>query len=150
MAYLVAKRDGVFYAVVYEGTNPVSGRERRQWHRCPTRPAAEQLARGLGTSDSTLRFRTRRQPHPLVATDADDGEAEGSSGHGLTHVEGEERQRRAEAGGRSEVHGVECPHTGLLGDRRCQLAGSRVQLDDRQCLQVIGERRPRRRGVGGR
>jgi len=30
VAYVVEKR-GVFYAVIYEGTNPVSGRERRRW-----------------------------------------------------------------------------------------------------------------------
>lgn len=47
MAYVVEKR-GVFYAVIYEGTNPVSGRERRRWHRCEDRPDAEQLARTLG------------------------------------------------------------------------------------------------------
>lgn len=47
VAYVVEKR-GVFYAVIYEGTNPVSGRERRRWHRCEDRPDAEQLARTLG------------------------------------------------------------------------------------------------------
>ncbi len=47
MAYVVEKR-GIFYAVIYEGTNPVSGRERRRWHRCEDRPDAEQLARTLG------------------------------------------------------------------------------------------------------
>lgn len=47
MAYVTEKR-GVFYAVIYEGTNPVSGRERRRWHRCENRSGAEQLARTLG------------------------------------------------------------------------------------------------------
>ncbi len=43
MAYVTEKR-GVFYAVIYEGRNPVMGRERRRWHRCDDRAAAEQLA----------------------------------------------------------------------------------------------------------
>ena len=33
MAYVTEKR-GVHYAVIYEGRNPVTGRERRRWHRC--------------------------------------------------------------------------------------------------------------------
>lgn len=48
MAYVTEKR-GVHYAVIYEGTNPVTRRERRRWHRCNTRPEAERLARQLGT-----------------------------------------------------------------------------------------------------
>jgi integrase len=43
VAYVTEKR-GVFYAVIYEGRNPVMGRERRRWHRCDDRAAAEQLA----------------------------------------------------------------------------------------------------------
>lgn len=43
MAYVTEKR-GVFYAVIYEGRNPVMGRERRRWYRCDDRAAAEQLA----------------------------------------------------------------------------------------------------------
>lgn len=46
MAYVTEKR-GVFYAVIYEGRNPVSGRERRRWHRCEDRPTAEELAAKL-------------------------------------------------------------------------------------------------------
>lgn len=46
MAYVTEKR-GVFYAVIYEGRNPVSGRERRRWHRCEDRPTAEKLAAKL-------------------------------------------------------------------------------------------------------
>jgi integrase len=33
MAYVTCKR-GVFYVVEYQGINPVTGRERRRWHRC--------------------------------------------------------------------------------------------------------------------
>lgn len=43
MAYVTEKR-GIFYAVIYEGRNPASGRERRRWHRCHDRAAAEALA----------------------------------------------------------------------------------------------------------
>lgn len=54
MAYVVDKA-GRHYAVIYEGTDSITGRERRRWHRCPSRAAAEALARGLGTQ------RTRRR-----------------------------------------------------------------------------------------
>lgn len=40
----MTEKRGVFYAVIYEGRNPVSGRERRRWYRCDDRVAAEQLA----------------------------------------------------------------------------------------------------------
>ncbi len=43
VAYVTEKR-GVFYAVIYEGRNPVSGREQRRWHRCDTRADAERVA----------------------------------------------------------------------------------------------------------
>ncbi len=46
MAYVTEKR-GVFYAVIYQGRNPVSGRDRRRWHRCDDRAGAEQLANDL-------------------------------------------------------------------------------------------------------
>ena len=46
MAYVTEKR-GVFYAVIYEGRNPVSGRERRRWHRCDNHAAASRLATEL-------------------------------------------------------------------------------------------------------
>lgn len=39
MAYVTEKR-GVQYAVIYEGRNPVTGRERRRWHRCEDRAEA--------------------------------------------------------------------------------------------------------------
>ena len=46
MAYVTEKR-GVFYAVIYEGRNPVSGRESRRWHRCDDHAAASKLATDL-------------------------------------------------------------------------------------------------------
>jgi len=46
VAYVTEKR-GVFYAVIYEGRNPVSGRERRRWHRCDDHAAAEKVANDL-------------------------------------------------------------------------------------------------------
>lgn len=46
MAYVTEKR-GVFYAVIYEGRNPVSGRERRRWHRCDNHAAAAKVANDL-------------------------------------------------------------------------------------------------------
>ena len=46
MAYVTEKR-GVFYAVIYQGRNPVSGRDRRRWHRCDDRAGAEQLENDL-------------------------------------------------------------------------------------------------------
>lgn len=56
MAYVVEKR-GVFYAVIYEGTNPVSGRERRRWHRCDTHTEAENLATSLDDRRRRLNHR---------------------------------------------------------------------------------------------
>jgi integrase len=43
MAYVVEKA-GTNYAVIYEGVDPITGRERRRWHRCGTRVDAESLA----------------------------------------------------------------------------------------------------------
>ena len=41
----IARRRGRFYAVIYEGLDPVTGRERRTWHPAGTdRTAAERLA----------------------------------------------------------------------------------------------------------
>jgi integrase len=54
MAYVVEKA-GRHYAVIYEGTNPITGRERRRWRRCPTQADAEALARRLGRQRSELR-----------------------------------------------------------------------------------------------
>ena len=55
MAYVVEKA-GLHYAVIYEGVNPVTGSERRRWHRCVDRTEAEILACQL----ETRRARTRR------------------------------------------------------------------------------------------
>ncbi len=44
----VAQRRGRFYAVIYEGIDPITGRERRRWHPAGTdRSEAEQLAARL-------------------------------------------------------------------------------------------------------
>jgi hypothetical protein len=48
MAYVSEKR-GVHHAVIYEGPSPVTGRERRRWHRCDSRRDAERLAHRLTT-----------------------------------------------------------------------------------------------------
>jgi len=41
----VVQRAGRFYAVIYEGRDPISGRERRRWHAAGTNRAdAERLA----------------------------------------------------------------------------------------------------------
>lgn len=56
MAYITEKR-GVHYAVIYEGRNPVTGRERRRWHRCEDRTDAERVARTL-TKEHERRHRS--------------------------------------------------------------------------------------------
>lgn len=55
MAYVVEKA-GLHYAVIYEGVNPVTGKERRRWHRCADRADATTLACQL----QALRLRARR------------------------------------------------------------------------------------------
>jgi integrase len=46
----VAKRRNRFYAVIYDGIDPISGRERRRWHPAGTdRAVAEQLASRLAS-----------------------------------------------------------------------------------------------------
>ena len=48
----VAQRRGRFYAVIYEGLDPVTGRERRTWHPAGTdRAAAERLASRLAKEE---------------------------------------------------------------------------------------------------
>lgn len=48
----VAQRRGRFYAVIYEGLDPVTGRERRTWHPAGTdRAAAERLAARLAEEE---------------------------------------------------------------------------------------------------
>lgn len=50
----VAQRRGRFYAVIYEGLDPVTGRERRRWHPAGTdRTQAEHLAAQTSTSRSS-------------------------------------------------------------------------------------------------
>ena len=69
----VAQRRGRFYAVIYEGLDPVTGRERRRWHpagtdraqaRATRRPARR---RGAGTSRRRAVADLRRLPHRPVA-----------------------------------------------------------------------------------
>lgn len=46
----VAKRRNHFYAVIYEGIDPITGRERRRWHPAGTdRAQAEEFALHLAT-----------------------------------------------------------------------------------------------------
>ncbi|MCZ7537137.1 MAG: site-specific integrase [Acidimicrobiia bacterium] len=45
----MTEKRGVHYAVIYEGRNPVTGRERRRWQRCENRRDAERLAGRLTT-----------------------------------------------------------------------------------------------------
>lgn len=50
----VVERTGRFYAVIYEGRDPVSGRERRRWHAAGTdRAEAERLASALAAEVRT-------------------------------------------------------------------------------------------------
>jgi integrase len=50
--YVVAKGN-CFYAVIYEGVDPITGRERRRWHAAgPDRGAAEAMARGLAAKSA--------------------------------------------------------------------------------------------------
>lgn len=50
----VAQRRGRFYAVIYKGRDPVTGRERRTWHPAGTdRAKAERLAKKLAAAEST-------------------------------------------------------------------------------------------------
>ena len=70
----VAKRRGRFYAVIYEGLDPVTGRERRRWHPAGTdRAEAERLAARLAAEETGPSRRRavadlRRLPHrPMAA-----------------------------------------------------------------------------------
>jgi len=48
----VAQRRGRFYAVIHEGLDPVTGRERRTWHPAGTdRAATERLAARLAAEE---------------------------------------------------------------------------------------------------
>ena len=49
----VAQRRGRFYAVIYEGRDPVTGKERRRWHPAGTdRAEAERLAAKLAADET--------------------------------------------------------------------------------------------------
>ncbi|MDQ3294552.1 MAG: hypothetical protein M3527_08915 [Actinomycetota bacterium] len=49
----VRQRRGRFYAVVYEGRDPVTGKERRSWHPAGTdRAEAERLAAKLAAQET--------------------------------------------------------------------------------------------------
>jgi hypothetical protein len=49
----VAKRRGRYYAVVYEGRDPVTGKEQRGWHPAGTdRAEAERLAAKLAAEET--------------------------------------------------------------------------------------------------
>ncbi len=50
MAY-VGEKAGLHYAVIYEGVNPVTGKERRRWHRCSHRGEAQRLPADSGRSE---------------------------------------------------------------------------------------------------
>lgn len=60
MAGHVARKGNRWYAVVYDGTDPQTGRERRRWHPAGTdRAAAEQLADRLATDAAQRRAAQR-------------------------------------------------------------------------------------------
>ena len=61
----VVRKGARWYAVIYEGVDPLTGRERRRWHTAGTdRAEAQQLATRLATSASA----TGRQPGLTLAT----------------------------------------------------------------------------------
>lgn len=50
----VKKRGDRYYAVIYEGRDPVTGKERRAWHLAGTdRAAAERLAATLAATEAS-------------------------------------------------------------------------------------------------
>ena len=60
MAGHVARKGNRWYAIVYEGTDPATGRERRRWHAAgPDRAAAEALADQLATAHARRRTTAR-------------------------------------------------------------------------------------------
>ena len=60
----VAQKGNRFYAVIYEGRDPLSGRERRRWHPAGTsREEAEALATRLAGSAAQI----EREPGPTLA-----------------------------------------------------------------------------------
>jgi Phage integrase, N-terminal SAM-like domain len=61
----VAQKGDRFYAVIYEGIDPLTGRERRRWHPAGTDPTqAAQLASSLAAQAATI----DRQPGVTLAT----------------------------------------------------------------------------------
>ena len=61
----VVEKGSRFYAVIYEGVDPVTGRERRRWHPAgQSRREAELLAARLAATASAV----VRQPGPALAT----------------------------------------------------------------------------------
>lgn len=54
----VTRKGDVWYAVIYEGIDPVTGKERRRWHRAGTdRSEAETLAARLAAASAARRDR---------------------------------------------------------------------------------------------
>lgn len=52
----VTRKGDVWYTVIYEGVDPVTGKERRRWHRAGTdRAEAEALARRLAAAEAARR-----------------------------------------------------------------------------------------------
>lgn len=52
----VTRRGDVWYVVIYEGVDPVTGKERRRWHRAGTdRAEAEALAARLAAAEAVRR-----------------------------------------------------------------------------------------------
>jgi hypothetical protein len=64
--YVIRKRDR-YYAVIYEGLDPITGRERRTWHPAgKDRSEAERLAAHLAAECNGRNDEVRRSP--LVPT----------------------------------------------------------------------------------
>jgi hypothetical protein len=60
----VVEKGHRFYAVIYEGVDPLTGRERRRWHPAgESREDAELLAARLAATSSAV----VRQPGPTLA-----------------------------------------------------------------------------------
>ena len=65
------RKGNQFYAVIYEGRDPITGRERRRWHPAgPNRGEAEALARALRASATQLRDAAAS---PSACTSPNDG-----------------------------------------------------------------------------
>ena len=90
----VAKKGNRWYAVIYEGLDPITGRERRSWHAAGTlRADAERLAARLaseldGRNDRGPVTDLRRVPHEQVAA----GQAAGARRHRLRRLSPQRRE----------------------------------------------------------